>query len=765
MTDQNGNVTEYVYDALNRVTAVVRPNSTKTEIVYDEEDHVTKLENLCSECGAVISSYEYSYNAQGYIVKETAVELEAGTHKALSFEEWHGTGSGADGNCGSGDTAGSMHCHKEKSVTTTRTYEYNENWQLTRCTEKTEGSATVVHNYTYDKVGNRTVYERLENGVTKAKYKYEYNDSNQLVKKKNAKIWGDPGVVYTYDEDGNLIKKSDKTNHSAAITYEYAAENRLAVVKKGGTVMMAALYDGDGNRVFQIDNTYKWEDCYGDDVLIPKSGRTEDGSSPQEQLASLVKNGVDSKSYTLTEYVNDVNRENTQVLSEYGADNVMRQTYVYGAADTNNRISVEKGTETSYYLYDGRGSVSGLQSMGGTLTNSYRYDAYGNLTSGTPDGVNYYGYNAESTNTKTELQYLRARYYDAETGRFTTEDKDLGTTENPLTRNRYVYVLDNPLNYYDPTGRKRKQLLEKKSGKQGKSLANLKSRKNFATAFSDSLTDMKRTLFNTSTAQPKTIYEFSTATALGEQAYYMQKQETGQLSSQVGINTKNLNSFYEYRTAAIKRNVEREVCQVTKEINMDTVAKVAIGAGVLIGLGTVAYFTAAPVAVLGFSTAVIGGISGGLQSGAMGKDVLNGTVSGILNGATVGMLMGTGTTPYLAQLGGGFVGSMSNMIFSDSEKKDVWFDIVFPTLTQMAVGGFMGQVTGMAMEDTSETALKIVGEGITTYLSEVYGGTASITVGIIGDVVKNSDETQEKEELKKETGIVKPFNTEQNFAY
>lgn len=64
----------------------------------------------------------------------------------------------------------------------TRTYEYNENWGLTRCTEKVAGEAETVHNYTYDKAGNRTVYERIENGVTKAKYKYQYNDANQLVK-------------------------------------------------------------------------------------------------------------------------------------------------------------------------------------------------------------------------------------------------------------------------------------------------------------------------------------------------------------------------------------------------------------------------------------------------------------------------------------------------------------------------------------------------------------------------------------------------------
>ncbi|MFR7519396.1 MAG: hypothetical protein ACLUVD_06050 [Mediterraneibacter faecis] len=32
---------------------------------------------------------------------------------------------------------------------------------------------------------------------------------------------------------------------------------------------------------------------------------------------------------TLTEYINDINRENTEVLAEYGADEKVRQAYVW----------------------------------------------------------------------------------------------------------------------------------------------------------------------------------------------------------------------------------------------------------------------------------------------------------------------------------------------------------------------------------------------------------------------------------------------------
>ena len=42
--------------------------------------------------GKVISTYEYKYNDQGYVVGETATELEAGTRKTPSWEDWYNWG-------------------------------------------------------------------------------------------------------------------------------------------------------------------------------------------------------------------------------------------------------------------------------------------------------------------------------------------------------------------------------------------------------------------------------------------------------------------------------------------------------------------------------------------------------------------------------------------------------------------------------------------------------------------------------------------------
>ena len=683
-----------MHDALNRVTEVVRSNGTKTEVSYDAEDHITKIVNTCGSCGKVISTYEYKYNDQGYVVGETATELEAGTRKTPSWEDWYNWGDTQK------ETDKADCEHQEKEIQTTRTYEYDDNWELTRCTEKAEGGKKTVHNYTYDKIGNRTSYEKIEDGVSKAKYNYKYNDSNQLIKRTNAKIWGDPGTTYSYDKDGNLIQECDKTNSADPVTYEYTAENRLAVVKQGGTVLMAAMYDGDNNRVFELDNTYKWEDCYGDEVLIPENQRTEDGNSPKEQLASLVKGGSNAKGYTLTEYINDINRENTEVLAEYGADEKVRQAYTYGESGIGERISVDKSTESSYYLYDGRNSVTGILTENANLTNSYQYDPYGNLTSGTADGVNYYGYNGESTNVKTGLQYLRARYYNAENGTFTTEDSDLGTTENPLTRNRYDYTTNNPLNYSDPTGHSlwsRIKSTAKKAAKAVKSVGKkiVNTAKKVVKTVVNTAKKAAKTIVNTVKGVAKTA---KNAAKHAKQTYQSVKNRVTSSSTyqkitsrgsqfirsvsngvqKIGKTYTSFKSYVSERTAEIRSEVVRHMCTTTNRIT-DKLGKVDWNAVKKVAIGITA------VTVSGLVVAATGGLAAGAVLAAL--PAMGGLGTAMVSGAVIGAI-------------GGASYSAVNSGLSGNSLKQVAKDTL--------VGGIAGAVTGGVMGGLSYGAGKLL---------------------------------------------------------
>lgn len=122
---------------------------------------------------------------------------------------------------------------------------------------------------------------------------------------------------------------------------------------------------------------------------------------------------------------------------------------VYGL----DRLSKSEGGSATAYAYDGRGSVAQTLSASGTVSSWHMWGAFGSQEAGSALGeLPSYGYNAEEAHPQTGLQYLRARYYDAESGRFGVQDSYLGQLADPLSLNRYLYCLSDPLNWIDSDG-------------------------------------------------------------------------------------------------------------------------------------------------------------------------------------------------------------------------------------------------------------------------------------------------------------------------
>ena len=228
-------------------------------------------------------------------------------------------------------------------------------------------------------------------------------------------------------------------------------------------LLMASTYDGDGNRAFQLNYNTEAECGYGKNVsgeiFMPEHSTNEDGSLTAEgELFGYICSAT-GRAYDLTEYVNDTNREHAQVLMAYNINTDFdTESYVYAGDQRLSRNNIWNEArdvnhdEMSYYLYDGRGSVTANTWYNGMVTDVYQYDPYGQVTLGSTKHTDFYGYNAESYNPNTGLEYLRARYYNAEEGRFFQEDTNLGDATDPLTLNRYAYVKNSPLNYVDPSG-------------------------------------------------------------------------------------------------------------------------------------------------------------------------------------------------------------------------------------------------------------------------------------------------------------------------
>jgi len=122
--------------------------------------------------------------------------------------------------------------------------------------------------------------------------------------------------------------------------------------------------------------------------------------------------------------------------------------YIWGAHGLI--AQVDATPDWHYYHADGLGSTRAVTDDIGAVEQTYEYDVYGAVTGGSGSLDNSFQFAGEQVDATTGLQYLRARYYDAETGRFISRDPIASSPGAPI--NPFSYVRSNPANAIDPTG-------------------------------------------------------------------------------------------------------------------------------------------------------------------------------------------------------------------------------------------------------------------------------------------------------------------------
>jgi RHS repeat-associated protein len=112
--------------------------------------------------------------------------------------------------------------------------------------------------------------------------------------------------------------------------------------------------------------------------------------------------------------------------------------------------------EVTYYHTDAVGSVRVVTDAGGQVVARYDYLPFGELWPASPVGGETRQFGGKERDSESGLDYVGARYYASQTGRFTTVDPFLDVHKalvDPQQWNRYTYVRNNPLRYVDPDGR------------------------------------------------------------------------------------------------------------------------------------------------------------------------------------------------------------------------------------------------------------------------------------------------------------------------
>jgi len=128
-------------------------------------------------------------------------------------------------------------------------------------------------------------------------------------------------------------------------------------------------------------------------------------------------------------------------------DGTLSTTNYINGIGIDDKLKITTGTTSKYFLTDHLGSTVGMSDTNGNVTESASYDSFGRIQSS--NLMTRYQYTGRETDETTGLMYYRARQYDPQIGRFTSEDP-IGFEGGDI--NLYLYVKNQPVKLKDPSG-------------------------------------------------------------------------------------------------------------------------------------------------------------------------------------------------------------------------------------------------------------------------------------------------------------------------
>ena len=363
---------------------------------------------------------------------------------------------------------------------------------------------TLASTFAYDNFG-RVSNNTLTNGATSVQHKIEYCTKNQkekvgagihynlcetTVPKREVSTVGNVDTIfdYVYNQKGQLVSAF---SNGREVTYEYDTLDRLVTeINRPLARKYVYVYDNGGN--ITEKQTYKYNKANpADNGLISRDLYVYGNTNWKDQLTSYkgVTIAYDAIGNPLSHNGNTLTWTRGRLLSAYGSNsytynvNGIRTQKVAGGITKEfildgDRIIAEKWSDNTviYYVYNANGiagfvyngtpyiyqknifgDVVAIYNNTGTKVAGYRYNAFGeNFIYYQVDAIgeiNPFRYRGYYYDIETGLYYLQSRYYDPAMGRFLNAD-DVGYIEPKIVNglNLYAYALNNPLQYYDPTG-------------------------------------------------------------------------------------------------------------------------------------------------------------------------------------------------------------------------------------------------------------------------------------------------------------------------
>jgi RHS repeat-associated protein len=472
-TNIGGIVTSYDYDANDNLEIITNGKGVETQFEYDDSDRVETetFGNL---------SKEFKYNDDGTLDRYTKTGGERIFYEYDDAGRLKESGTITDIEYDNNNRIESI-----ETIITRLDLEYDE---LNRVDEVNDSFTATKVEYSYDAVGNitqidypdgiRVLYEYDEKNRLEdidvidrntnvlydiVRYQYRKDDKLRFISYGNGTLlslrYDDAGRLESqyliddttderffeqdlnYDERNNISSQSIRYKVDEEITsttpdfetasYSYNDNNHIA-----GDFAV----NNDGNLTSDSNNSYAYN--IDDQIITRQKGNDfiEYGYNGYGHLVSKTVNGVNEK------YVWDVLKENIIITGEGAA----AKRHIYGLG---LEATIDSNGNIQYYHGDHRGNVLMVTDTDRNIVKRYSYDDFGQTTvlssndSESPDQFTFMGkYGILNEDSEQGLYYVRARYYDASTGRFLTQDPVWST-------NLYPYAGNNPISFVDPSGK------------------------------------------------------------------------------------------------------------------------------------------------------------------------------------------------------------------------------------------------------------------------------------------------------------------------
>ncbi|KFZ27348.1 MAG: tRNA3(Ser)-specific nuclease WapA precursor [Candidatus Izimaplasma bacterium HR2] len=457
----NSNIYFYSYDLAGRIESVIDKDGNEISYTYDSSGNLNSYDySIGSSSREVLYYYnlttgEYDYTQ--YDVGSTEVTIDYNyendslrrldtielTIGAISFTKDFGyNSSSVDPTMGNATNRVSNITYNNNGTETFYTYTYDEN-----------------HNIVEIRVYDDIYWNIID------QYNYHYDGFNQLIREDIKVNYGSISMtyIYEYDNQGNiiLIKEYEYTTNFTVTTTQLSRKELYYDNMWGDQLTKLEVYEGS-TQVNEIDlhydnsgnPTYEYDCLSGASVEYVWDGRQLTGYANQHELITYkyndqgIRTQKDNTIYTL---------DGDKVLVE----NRGSSTTIYYTYDLDGTLlSMNYNGNEYFYITNLQGDIIELVDISGTTVAKYKYDAWGNTVykTGSMADINPYRYRGYRFDNDTGLYYLNSRYYNPKIGRFINVDGLLGEVGELTQHNVFSYVSNNPVNYVDYNGYKKKKI-------------------------------------------------------------------------------------------------------------------------------------------------------------------------------------------------------------------------------------------------------------------------------------------------------------------